>query len=125
MEAKSPYSIISSVVRYIKKHPAVLKIAAVLAVGIVLIIIGSVTVGGVNDASATTEEERLAEMCESLSGVGECRVMLTYDGRGGAVTSVAIVCKGAGRASVRAELTSMISSLYGIGSNRIYIAKMR
>ena len=78
-------------------------------------------------------EAQLEEMCSSLSGVGSCRVMINYkvtEGRYGSsgtktVESVAVICKGADRPGVRKELTDMLTSLYGIGSNRVHVSKMK
>ena len=78
-------------------------------------------------------EARLEELCSSLSGVGACRVMVTYDVVGKSyasegrkvVKSVTVVCKGADKVGVRAELTAMLSSLFGIGTNRIHISRMK
>ena len=66
------------------------------------------------------EEERVAEMCSLIEGVGECRVMMTYGGEG-EVYAVLVLCEGAESARVRGDLTSLICSLYGIGSHRVEI----
>ena len=85
------------------------------------------------DAERDEVEEKLKEMCSSLDGVGSCRVMVTYrvsEKRYGQseerrVESVAVICKGADKVGVRAELTEMLSALFGIGTNRIHISKMK
>lgn len=100
-------------------------------VGLVLIFAGVSSGGGGEERDSL--EEQLEQMCSSLSGVGSCRVMLTYkvtEGRYGSpdtktVESVAVICKGADRAGVRKELTDMLSALFGIGANRIHISKMK
>lgn len=115
----------------IKDKGRVLLIALCVLVGIVLLVIGASSAS--SEQTADTVEERLEELCSSLSGVGQCRVMVTYKEREvgygkqseRTVESVAIVCKGADRASVRSELTSLLSSLFGIGTNRIHISKMK
>ena len=76
-------------------------------------------------ASSTDKEEaadletKTAKLCSSVSGVGECRVMLTY--RDGEVYAVAVVCRGAESASVRRDITELVTSLFGIGTNRVEI----
>ena len=40
------------------------------------------------------------------------------------VFSVAVICEGADDVSVRARLTELITSLYGIGANRVSIVKL-
>jgi hypothetical protein len=108
------------------------KIILAVVVGVLLIAVSAFGSDGAK-AEGDEVEERIEAMCSSLVGVGECRVMVTYSTEGtryGASTqsrveSVAVVCRGADRASVRAEITSMISALFGIGSNRIFISKMK
>lgn len=65
------------------------------------------------------EAEELAELCSAISGVGECRVMISY--REGEVFAVAILCEGAESPKVRQKLTELVCSIYGIGSNRVTI----
>lgn len=109
------------------------KIAAVIALGLLLIVFSSFGGHKSTEVADDEVEAKIEEMCRSLVGVGECRVMVTYSSEGTrygsssvrSVESVAIVCKGADRAAVRSELVSMISALYGIGSNRIFISRMK
>lgn len=42
---------------------------------------------------------------------------------GPVIRGVAVVCDGGGSAVIRSEIKSMISSLYAIGSDRIYVGK--
>ena len=68
-------------------------------------------------------EEETAELCSSVLGVGECRVMITYD-EDDAVFAVAILCQGAEDIRVQRDLTSLICSLYGIGAHRVEILSL-
>ena len=68
-------------------------------------------------------EERTAELCSGVSGVGECRVMITYD-EDDTVFAVAILCQGAEDIRVQRDLTSLICSLYGIGAHRVEILSL-
>lgn len=112
-----------------------MKIALLIALGLILIVIGVATGKSGESAEVGSEslEDRLEELCSSLSGVGECRVMVTYSEstqRYGTssekrVESVAVVCKGADKTAVRANLTELLTSLFGIGTNRISISKMK
>lgn len=84
-------------------------------------------------------EKELSELCSSIDGVGKCRVKITFETgeenlyRGSAlietkpprVLGVSVVCQGGERASVRQELTELFSSLFGIGTNRIKISKLK
>ena len=48
--------------------------------------------------------------------------MVTY--KNGEVYAVAVICRGADNPKVRERLTELITSMYGIGANRISIQKM-
>lgn len=117
------------ILSFIKKHKSTVVIIILIFVGAILMISPS----SKNEASEDDIEARLEELCSSLSGVGSCRVMVTYNVVGKSyasegrkvVESVTVVCKGADKVGVRAELTAMLSSLFGIGANRIHISKMR
>ena len=77
---------------------------------------------GRKDEAPTDLDERTAELCSQVSGVGECRVMITY--RDDEVFAVAVLCDGADNIEVRKNLTSLISSLYGIGAHRVEILSL-
>ena len=85
--------------------------------------------GEAQTAAELTDEERLATLFSSIEGVGECKVYITYSSSSHSssvrVESVAVVCRGASSVAVRSELTAIITSLYGIGANRISISKMK
>lgn len=118
---------------FVKRLGVSWRAVAVIAVGVLLILIAILGGSGGTEVEGDEVEARLEDMCSSLVGVGECRVMVTYaepSSRYGAsesrrVESVAVVCRGADKASVRAEITSMIGALYGIGANRIFISRMK
>lgn len=99
------------------------KIALIFAIGIILIAFGSVGGKSTDEVSLPDEEARLAALCEAIEGVGECSVMLSFS-QSGRVESVAIICEGAQDVSVREKLTDLVTSLYGIGANRISIQKL-
>ena len=93
---------------------------SVLVVGVLFIIISSFSGG----QSVATEEERLAEICSSVDGVGRCRAVITYGEDEEAVFAVAVLCEGADSVYVRERINRLISSLYGIGTNRIAVLKI-
>lgn len=71
----------------------------------------------------------LSELCSSVDGVGECKLFLIYEkDKNGKDTekvySVAVICEGADKITVRSKLTELITSVYGIGANRVSILKM-
>ena len=96
------------------------KIAITVALGLLLLILAGLPVWQTEPSEGMSE---LAEICSSVGGVGRCKVMTTCDTEG-EVVAVAVLCDGAESAEVRAKLSKLISSLYGIGYNRISILKI-
>lgn len=77
-----------------------------------------------------TLESRVAEMCQSVDGVGKCKVLIYYEPQSSRyeeekVASVLVVCEGGDSVKIKKSLTEMLSSFFGIGSNRVRIEKMR
>lgn len=84
-------------------------------------------------------EEELGEMCSSISGVGRCRVTVSFsegeslEYKGSSligskppqVLGVCIVCEGAERDGVRSALCDCMRSLFDIGANRVSVMKMK
>ena len=101
-----------------------LKVGAIAILGILLILFGGIfsTEKAVDIQSS---EERVAEMCSLIDGVGQCRVMMTYypDDQD-RVYAVLVLCDGADSVKVREQITSLFTSLYGIGSNRVKIGRL-
>ena len=99
------------------------KAAVILLVGLLLLVLSlSGAFMEKSEAEKPTDEEMLTELCGSVDGVGRCRVAVIYDSKGNA-SAVAVVCDGAENTAVRAQLTDMLTTLLGIGSNRISILK--
>ena len=93
-----------------------------MILGLILILIGN---NSTDKAAVTqTEEMRVSEMCAMMDGVGECRVMMTYRPDSNEVYAVLVLCDGAESAMVRERITSLFTSLYGIGSHRVEIEKL-
>ena len=95
-------------------------LAAVLLLGAALI----TRTDGEPSALTSADGESLSELCSSVEGVGRCRVTLVYDSEGNAFAA-AVICDGADDPRVRARLTDMLTTLLGIGSNRISILKFK
>ena len=82
-------------------------------------------------------EEELASLCSSIYGVGNCRVEVMFSegesykyqsSKLVAVTppkvmGVVVICDGADSISVVADVTSCISALFDVGTNRICVLK--
>ncbi len=112
--------------RYLKTKDS-LKIIIALAAGILLILIG---LGGSGaDTEEASLESELEELCSSVDGVGECKVLIYYKEAEDKydsekyIQSIAVVCDGADSVEVRYRLTELLSSFLGIGTNRVRIEK--
>lgn len=99
------------------------KVIAILILGLCLILAGSL-LGKEQTPKQEGHEERTAELCSMTEGVGKCKVMFTYGEDGESVFAVAILCEGGESGEVKAKLTDLICSLYGIGANRVTILKI-
>ena len=118
--------------KYIAEHSALIKPIAIAAVGILLIIISMGGSGGETDSYAEDDlTKEVREFCEAIDGVGECRVMISYEMGGGYfskdkgdVRAVAVACRGASSVKVREALTDLLTTLFGIGSNRVSIFRL-
>ena len=102
--------------------------ALLLGVAVALIAISTA-----DDSDALTDdsyEARVADICNSIEGVGRCRVLIYYGEPSTRysekkVEGIVVVCEGAGSVEVRRRLTEALSSFFGIGSNRVIIEKMQ
>jgi hypothetical protein len=126
----------NAIISFFKKKEN-LKYIILALVALFFILLGA---GLGNEQKATADmsregqiEARLGELCSSVKGVGKCKVMVyleadvqkySYAKENTRVSAVSIVCDGGDKESVRAALTDLISSLYGIGTNRISINKL-
>ena len=90
-----------------------------VVLGIIVLAVLLIPARGSEKTEALGEEEKLEALCSRIEGVGECHVMVTY--REGEVYAVAIVCSGADDPKVRAKLVELVTSVYGIGANRVSI----
>ena len=118
-----------SFLRHLKNKKELVWIVLILAVAVVLIFLGSDR----NAAEVSEDdsyEERVAEICKSIDGVGKCRVLIYYGEQSSRyserkVEGIVVVCEGAGSVDVRRRLTEALSSFFGIGSNRVIIERMQ
>ena len=98
-------------------------LVGLMLLGLILILIGNEQTGE-KIAVTQTEEMRATEMCAMMDGVGDCRVMMTYRTDSDEVYAVLVLCDGAESVAVRERITSLFTSLYGIGSHRVEIEKL-
>lgn len=100
---------------------------------ILLIALSSLFGGREAAQTAATEEERLAALCNSVAGVSEARVMITYEAvyaasilgkssDGQKICGIAVVCRGGADPMVQLRLHSMLESLYALPSTRISVS---
>ena len=100
---------------------------------ILLIALSSLFGGREAVQTAATEEERLAALCNSVAGVSEARVMITYEAvyaasilgkssEGQKICGIAVVCRGGADPMVQLRLHSMLESLYALPSTRISVS---
>lgn len=99
-----------------------IKIGIVLLAGLLLIFLSGLV--GERTTEVAGEEERLAEMCSLIDGVGECRVMMTYRPDSEEIYAVLVLCEGGESVGVREKITSLFCSLYGIGAHRVEIQRL-
>lgn len=98
-------------------------LVGLMLLGLILILIGNEHTGE-KIAVTQTEEMRATEMCAMMDGVGDCRVMMTCRPDSDEVYAVLVLCDGAESVAVRERITSLFTSLYGIGSHRVEIEKL-
>jgi hypothetical protein len=95
-----------------------------IAIALVLVILCLIPERSDEEVEYPDEEARLSAVVAEVYGVGRCELMINYTDDG-EVFGVIVLCEGAESVSVRERLTDLLSSLYGIGANRISILKIR
>ena len=115
---KSDFSFLT----FIKKQDKGFIILIIGVVALALLLIPSGNKKTDEPVEQLDDAARLEELCSQIEGVGECRVMVTY--KSGEVYAVAVVCRGADSPKVRERIVDMITSMYGIGANRVTVQPM-
>lgn len=69
-----------------------------------------------------SEEARLEELLESITGVGDCTVMVTY-GEDGGVEGVVVSAEGAGDMNVKLKIIDVICTLMNVDGGKIKVYK--
>lgn len=114
--------------RHLKNKRELVWVLLLLVLAVTLIVVGSV--GRSETEEDDSYEARVADICNSIDGVGRCRVMIYYGEPSSRysdkkVEGIVVVCDGAGSVDVRRRLTEALSSFFGIGSNRVIIERMQ
>ncbi len=114
----------NSFLDFVKASPQAVKVGVLILIGLLLIFLCGFS--GEKNTEAKGEEEKLSDMCSSMDGVGECRVMLTYKEIEGEsqVYGVLVLCEGGESVVVKERITSVFCSIYGIGANRVEIGRL-
>ena len=102
---------------FIKRKKTVIFLALLLLLGVILMLIPTES-----GKEGRDEEMRVSELCAGVAGVGRCSVMLNI--KEGEIVSAAVLCDGADSPRVESEIKELLSSLYGIGYNRISVLKI-
>ena len=105
-------------VSFIKKNKTALIFILIFLIGVLLLCLPR----GEEADTAQNEEERVAQLCSGIEGVGDCSVLLNI--KEGDVISAAVLCDGADSPEVVANIKKLISSLYGIGYNKVTVLKL-
>lgn len=117
---------------FLKKHRSKLMPLLIAVIGIVFLMIA----GGSDSSDAVGEDDltrQVREFLEEIDGVGECRVMISYEYKEsgyfssdekGSVRAVAVACKGAKKVEVRKKITDILCTLFNIGANRVNISEL-
>lgn len=130
----------NGVFTYLRSHKSAWLFALLFAAGALLLVLGGGTFAKKEEPALSAEEKLEAEieaLVESVAGVGEAKILITYEEgesvsyKGTAVSAttppkalaVSVVCDGGDDERVRAALVSMLSSLLGIGANRVSVLK--
>ena len=131
---------------FFKEKHRLVALAALALLGAVLVIF---SLAGGNGKETEEEVQSLAEYkaelereleaaCSSIRGVGRCEVVVTFsrgventykgtsliETKPPEVMGVSVICEGADSDTVRADVVGMMSSLFGIGKNRIAVMKL-
>ena len=114
--------------KHLKNKRELVWVLLLLVLAVTLIAVGSV--GRSETGEDDSYEARVADICNSIDGVGRCRVMIYYGEPSSRysdkkVEGIVVVCDGAGSVDVRRRLTEALASFFGIGSNRVIIERMQ
>ena len=129
---------------YAQKNKGSVLLFALLILGVFLLVFSSAPETEAQENTQSLEEykarleEELSAVCSSVSGVGRCKVTVTFERgeekiykgssvietRPPKVLGVTVVCKGADSDKVRSEIIDMMSALFDIGTNRIAVLKL-
>lgn len=97
--------------------------AALVLIGIALIMFEAENDGGPRTFGADSLESRLEEFISDIDGTGKVKVMLSYED--GAVSGVAVLCDGADSTVIKTRIINTVSAVCAVPSNRIYVTTLK
>ena len=78
-----------------------------------------------NEDVFTNEEKRLCAVLSKIDGVGNVYALLSEEpNRRGEYTGAVVVCSGAGSPDTRLRVIQAVSTVTGLGSNRIIVEEL-
>ena len=113
---------------FIKKRPVIFLLIIGIAAGCALCILGARG----QDGGTATEEEKIKAMVESIDGVSDASVLISYSreevpafstSREGQtyVTGIAVTAEGADLPKNRYRIINILSTAYSLPTNRIFV----
>lgn len=110
------------------KHIELILLAAAICIG-VLVYLGVCedretpqTTPSFSYSGTDSEEKRLEQLLESINGVGDCVVMMTY-AQDGSVEGVAVAAQGAGDMKVKLKIIDVVCALIDVDGDKIKVYK--
>ena len=120
----------TKITEFFAKHRSKIKPLLIALLGVLLLIASSGVVSPSAEADEDVLTRQVREFCEAVEGVGECRVMITYEPSGSGyfsssdgerVMAVGVACRGARKTEVQKKLKDLLCSVFDIGSNRVCV----
>ena len=107
--------------RSLKKDKIPLMLLLLAAIGIAIIVIGTIMQNKGQKEPEKDEEAAIACFLEESEGIESASVKIRYD-KEGKVSGVAVICAEARDPSVKKEIVMMLSVLLDVGTNKIYVS---
>ena len=96
-----------------------------LLVGILLLVIAIPTgEKQISEVSGTEIEQRLEKILSGMEGVGNVKVMITFQ-ESDVVEGVAVIAEGGGNAVVVRNITEVIQALFDVDSHKIKVIESK
>ena len=104
---------------FLKKNKAAIIFILIFILGVIFLILPQ---REEKNTAVSSEEMLLETLCAEIEGAGECSVILNI--KDGEVVAAAVLCEGGDSPRVESDVKRLISTLYGIGYNKITVLKL-